>query len=407
LFIKFSPKNIQELKIDSLKKINSKNKLFLAIEFKKKHIGNILIDNINYLKETCEIGILIGNKNFRNKTIGTKILQNITKRIFAQKKINQIYMGVHEKNIAALKCYVKVGFRFFKKKRGGLLLVLKNNIFNKLILGTAQFGKPYGISNQNKKKVSITVQKKIFNLCKKIGINEIDTAESYNFDINLLPKNYIWIVNTKFEIGRFSSERQIETYLESFKKRNIILNCLYIHGEKDLFTKKGNFLFNILYKLKKKFLFNKIGISLYNLDSLKIIIKNFKIDTIQVSFNILDKKITKYEKFLKKKKIEVHARSIFLQGLLLMKKKHIPDNLSKINPYIFKIRKVCKLNNVNLINYLLNYVDKNNYIQRIIFGVHSVSHLYKIASYENIPKISYNKFNAFKEDFINPSSWTK
>ena len=90
-----------------------------------------------------------------------------------------------------------------------------------------------------------------------------------------------------------------------------------------------------------------------------------------------------------------------------MKNSDVPDNLSKINSYIFKIRKASKLNNVSLINYLLNYVDKHNYIRQIIFGVHSVSHLKKIVNHKNIPKIRYNKFNPLKEDFINPSSWTK
>jgi RimJ/RimL family protein N-acetyltransferase len=83
-FIGFSPKNIQQLKKDVLKKISSKSKIFLAIQFQKKHIGNLLINDINYLKKSCNIGILIGEKSFRNRNIGNKVLKFLTENFFSE-----------------------------------------------------------------------------------------------------------------------------------------------------------------------------------------------------------------------------------------------------------------------------------------------------------------------------------
>ena len=406
MFIDFSPKNIDELKIDCLKKIGSKKKIFLAIEFKNEHIGNFLVHNINFQKKSCSIGILIGKRSLRNKKFGTKILKFLVKKIFSQKKINKIYLGVKKKNILALKSYFNVGFKVFKEKKNIYILVLKNNIFNKLILGTVQFGMPYGISNKVNRKVSAPEQKRIFNLCTKLGINEIDTAESYNFDINILPKNNKWLVNTKIEISKFSNKQQILNYLKSLKKKNVILNCLYIHDEANLFTKRGRLVLNILYKLKKNHLFNKIGVSIYNFNNLNSIIKNFKIDAIQVPFNILDRQIKKYTKILKKNNIDIHARSIFLQGLLLMKFETIPKEFSEIKKYILKIKERKKIYNTNLINYLLNFVDKQHYINQIIFGVHSYNHFKKIIKYKKLQKIRFEKFNLVKKKIINPALWS-
>jgi aryl-alcohol dehydrogenase-like predicted oxidoreductase/RimJ/RimL family protein N-acetyltransferase len=404
-FIRFSPKNIQHLKKDVLKKISSKSKIFLAIQFQKKNIGNVLINDINYLKKSCNIGILIGDKNFRNKNIGTKVLKCLAEKIFSKKKINKIFLGVGAKNIIAIKSYLNVGFKFFKKKGKSYILVLKNNISNKLVLGAAQFGMSYGISNNVNRKVNIQEQKKIFNLCNKFTINEIDTAQSYNFNINALPKNNKWLINTKIEISKFSNKQQLISYIKSFKKSNITLNCIYIHDEENLFTKRGIFIFKILLKLKKSHFFNKLGVSIYNFSNIRPIIKNFEIDVIQVPFNILDRRIKKYVKILKKNNIDIHVRSIFLQGLLLMKPSYIPSDLSEVKIYIQKIIKHTSRYNTDLINYFLNFVCKHNYIKKIIFGVHSSDHLKKIIKYKKISKIRFQTFDVLEKKIINPNLW--
>jgi aryl-alcohol dehydrogenase-like predicted oxidoreductase/RimJ/RimL family protein N-acetyltransferase len=404
-FINFSPKNIEQLKIDCLKKIGCKSKIFLAIEYKKKHIGNVLVHDINYLKKSCFVGILIGEKKFRNIKIGSKVLKYLAKKIFSKNKINKIYLGVAKKNIIAIKSYFNIGFKIFDKKKNNYILVLNNNISNKLILGTVQFGMPYGIANNINRKVNIQEQRKIFSSCKRFGINEIDTAQSYNFDINILPKNNIWLVNTKIEISKFSNKQQIVNYLNSFRSKNIILNYLYIHDEENLFTKRGKVVLNILYKLKKAHLFNKIGVSVYNFKNLKSIVTNFKIDAIQVPFNILDTKIKKYTEMLVKKNIDIHVRSIFLQGLLLMKPHLIPKEFLKIKKYILKINEQKKIYNTSLVNYLLNFVDKQDFVKKIVFGVYSYSHLQEIIRYKRFSRICFNKFNLFNKKIIDPRTW--
>jgi aryl-alcohol dehydrogenase-like predicted oxidoreductase len=281
----------------------------------------------------------------------------------------------------------------------------QNNIANKLILGTVQFGKSYGISNTQNKKVNTRHQKKIFNLCKKFGINEIDTAYEYDFDINTLPKSHKWLVNTKIKIDTFSTEKKIINYLKSFKKKNLILNCVYIHDEENLFTKRGKFVFNVLSKCRTKNLFNKIGVSIYNLSNIKFIIKNFKINVIQVPFNILHTEIRKYKKILKKKDVTIHARSIFLQGLLLMKPHLLPKKFLIIKKYILMINKKKNFFKTTLVNYLLNFVDKEECISKILFGVHSYEHLKEIVNYKRISKIDFNNFRLANRKITDPRTW--
>jgi hypothetical protein len=124
-----------------------------------------------------------------------------------------------------------------------------------------------------------------------------------------------------------------------------------------------------------------------------------------VPFNILDKRIEQYIPILSRNNINIQARSIFLQGLLLMKTKSIPEELLMVKDYIHKIRKNKKPYKTSLINYLLNFVDKHNYINQIVFGIHNSNHLKKIINYKKISKIYFPKFNIKKKNIIDPRLW--
>ena len=86
-----------------------------------------------------------------------------------------------------------------------------------------------------------------------------------------------------------------------------------------LYEKKWKIIHTELKNIKKKGLINKIGISVYNRYELDNILKIFTPDIVQFPLNVFDQSFNdkNYLKSLKKKKIELHARSIFLQGILL------------------------------------------------------------------------------------------
>jgi aryl-alcohol dehydrogenase-like predicted oxidoreductase len=160
-----------------------------------------------------------------------------------------------------------------------------------------------------------------------------------------------------------------------------------------------------LYSLKKKKIINKIGISIYSPNDLQKIWVFWRPDIVQVPFNILDTKIKKYTDMLVKKNIDIHVRSIFLQGLLLMKPHLIPKEFLKIKKYILKINEQKKIYNTSLVNYLLNFVDKQDFVKKIVFGIYSYSHLQEIIRYKRFSRICFNKFNLFNKKIIDPRTW--
>lgn len=400
-YIGFNPKNLNELKQDVKMRINDKNSLFLAILTRsKKHIGNILIHKINKTNHSAFLGILVGNKNYRNKKVGSETLKYLTVWLNKYLDIKSIYLGVSKNNKQAIKLYSKIGFEIYEKKNGSFFMCY-NHIQNKFILGTAQFGLNYGITKKNDKLIEKSLVKNIYNYCRKIGLNHLDTASNYNFNFKLLPKCK-WIIDTKITINKdntkFASLKK--KFIEFNQNKNLTLNTVYIHNPEKILTEDGISIMKRLesYKNKK---FKNIGISIYDFKNIKKILNNFQIDVIQLPYNIIDRRFEKIFKYLKRKKIKIIVRSIFLQGALIDSKHLLAKEKVFKNFNTFSRKK--KQNRLDL---CVDFVKKNNFIDKIIFGVHDISHFKQITNSKILKNISYpSKLISKETKIIDPRKW--
>lgn len=83
----------------------AKDKLILAVISSKgkKHIGNVTLDNINYINRTAELSIIIGDKSCWNKGYGKQAARLICDHGFLSLNLNRIACGTFENNIAMQK----------------------------------------------------------------------------------------------------------------------------------------------------------------------------------------------------------------------------------------------------------------------------------------------------------------
>ena len=92
-------------------------------------IGNCGFANIDYINQTTEIGIFIGNKTFWNKGYGTEAISLLIDYGFKALNLHNIMLRVFENNISAVKCYEKVGFKRIGIRRESLNRdLMKQNI---------------------------------------------------------------------------------------------------------------------------------------------------------------------------------------------------------------------------------------------------------------------------------------
>ena len=191
-------------------------------------------------------------------------------------------------------------------------------------------------------------------------------------------------------------------------KRNSLYALLVHHGE-DLLRPGGEIIFNKLQILKDKGLVSKIGVSAYIDNQLINIIDRFDIDIIQLPMNILDRRLIDNGLLNKiySKGIEIHTRSIFLQGLLLMDPKKRPkifdrwSNLWKIwDEWLYD-------NKLSALQATLIYMISLPEISRVLVGVDNKDQLQNIikALKGNIPNIP-KELSINDPDLLNPGNWS-
>ena len=91
--------------------------------------------------------------------------------------------------------------------------------------------------------------------------------------------------------------------------------------------------------IKKKKYHQKIGVSIYTNQEFENALNYDLIDLIQIPFNLLDNFNNKGDliKKAKSKNIEIHARSVFLQGLFFKDHKSLKNSMKSITPYLKKL----------------------------------------------------------------------
>lgn len=112
----------------------------------------------------------------------------------------------------------------------------------------------------------------------------------------------------------------------------------------------------------------------------------------------------KYLLRLKKKNIEIHARSIFLQGLLLSKFKYLPKRF-KNNKFFLEWFRWLKNNNYNPLEASLGFIKNIKYINKIVIGVDNFHQLKMILkAYKKSIKFNFRKFSQ-TNILRKPSTW--
>lgn len=262
----------------------------------------------------------------------------------------------------------------------------------KLGLGTVQFGLPYGISNKNGQ-VQFDEIKKILKQAYINDINIIDTAQGYGNSEQILGK---FDLSSFKIISKITSHKGIEISLKNLNLPSIY--ALLYHNENEL-----NFsTFQKLCSYKELNFVKKIGISVYSPQKLYEIINSFPIDIVQIPLNLLDQRFLPLLPILKEKNIEIHVRSVFLQGLLLMDSVQIPSYFNPIKSTLQQIP-------TNKIQTCLNFIKNFKEIDCIIVGTTTINELNEISYHYNQPvsKMDYSQFKIDDEKFILPMNWEK
>lgn len=292
---------------------------------------------------------------------------------------------------------------------------------SRLVLGTAQLGMPYGIANttgQPDFETAVSIIKNAW----EYGIREFDTAQAYGESETVLGRAFaslgisndvriITKLDPKLEPNQGQKiKRAINGSLERLQIPS--LYGLMLHREEWL-DNLNNGLGKTLRSLVLDGTVQHLGVSLYTpVKALRALALDI-LDMIQVPANILDHRFADAGVFTladEKGKL-VYIRSVFLQGLLLMKPEDLPSNMAFVKPTLSNIDNLCAKYKYTRQKIALLYI-KGKYPQaRIIFGAETPTQLeLNLNIWEDnlTSNVEINELESLlivDERIINPSRW--
>jgi aryl-alcohol dehydrogenase-like predicted oxidoreductase len=284
----------------------------------------------------------------------------------------------------------------------------------KLALGTVQFGLPYGIANQDGQ-VRETDVKKILYKAKMAGMDTLDTAIDYGDSEKCLGNIGVdeWRVITKLpqvpeDHNNIQNwiEEQIEASLDRLGKDQI--SGLMLHHPMQLDSANGEIIWSIMQSLKDRNLVKKIGYSIYDPTELDILWGKFKPDIIQSPYNIVDQRLktSGWLHRLYEAGVEIHVRSIFLQGLLLLDFDKRPDRFWQWDKLWRQWDNWLSDNQITALQACINFALSESKISHVIVGVDNIEQLSEILRAMDTKLYNYpTDLSVTDHDLINPSSW--
>ena len=284
---------------------------------------------------------------------------------------------------------------------------------SKLILGTVQLGKRYGIRNITGK----PDRKEAFAILSEAyagGIRVLDTADNYGDSQGIIGSFHLshphFLVGNKFSLGGRSTA--VTKILDNcLKLLNVShLDYLSYHNFRDFVEHPE--LKEELRLLQQRGDISSIGISVYTKDEFEAAIQSDFIQVIQFPFNVFDNAARKGQLMAraKERKKILHARSVFLQGLLLLSPDELPASLVQFREPLTAMHRIAGDLGISIQSLGLNYALSNPLIDNVLIGVERRDQLT-----ENLRCVSESmgqdaiaeieSINPPREDYLNPSKW--
>ena len=286
---------------------------------------------------------------------------------------------------------------------------------SQLALGTVQFGLPYGVSNQLGQ-VSLPAVKAMLQLASSHAIDTLDTAIGYGDSENRLGQagtSAFKVVSKLPEVPATCTD--VNAWVQEQVAGSLArlgINRLYgllLHKPDQLFEEKGSEIYQALQRLKQVGSIQKMGVSIYAPQQLDALVPRYSFDLVQAPLNLIDRRLqtSGWLQRLAFEGVEVHTRSAFLQGLLLMPQAVLPAWFAQWPDVWTKWYKWLSDHDVSALQACLAYPLSLAGVSRVVVGADSPDQLAQIISAAvHAPIADLPDLQSTDENLVNPARWS-
>ena len=285
----------------------------------------------------------------------------------------------------------------------------------KLGLGTVQFGMPYGIANRG---VATSREElhEILALAAQRGVRVIDTAALYGDSEALLgaalpAQHRFAIVSKTPKLARGGADALVRAFEQSLAHlKQPRLYGLLAHDADDLLGASGDALWNAMDDLRREGRVEKIGVSVYTAAHIDAVLDRYEPTLVQLPLSIVDQRLLESGHLakLKRRGVEIHARSVFLQGLLLMDSGSRPAYFEQFDSELSAFSRFVARHHLNPLEAALAFVRGVPEIDAAVVGVTSKAQLEASLDALDATLDDIDDFSAVacrSESLLNPALW--
>lgn len=242
----------------------------------------------------------------------------------------------------------------------------------KLGIGTVQFGLNYGINNKTGKPDGLQVRQ-IIEVAGRNGLGLLDTAADYGDSENVIGdivgEDPRFAVVTKVSRNSSPSDSLRESLARLKRKK---LYGLLIHDFEQYTSNNG--VSSELQSLRDKGYVEKAGFSLYLPEQLQTLLdKDVPFQLIQVPYSILDQRFEPFFTILQTRGVEIHVRSVYVQGLVFMEPASMKSFFDPVRGKIEKLHALSRSSGKSVQSLCLNFAISNDQINKVLVGVETAA----------------------------------
>ena len=260
----------------------------------------------------------------------------------------------------------------------------------RICLGSVQFGLKYGITNE-RGQVSAQEIQSILHHASLYGIPWIDTAQAYGDAELSLVSNFLMIM--VFAISKlhpqnkkyFNSE-DVDIWENAFsasckRLRVESLDSFLLHSSSDLLKDGGHYLEKWMLDLRDSGRVKRLGVSVYSPSDLQLINQNLWISCSYLS--IYDQRFLQDGTLAKLRAdgTAIHARSLYLQGLLLSPESKWPSWVDpSVRSHHKALEELALERNCRLIDLVLGFAQEQHDLEAVVIGICNLFELKQLLS---------------------------
>jgi aryl-alcohol dehydrogenase-like predicted oxidoreductase len=163
-------------------------------------------------------------------------------------------------------------------------------------------------------------------------------------------------------------------------------------------------------QLREEGLASKIGASVYGADEIDALLAVFDPDIVQLPVSILDQRLIRSGALarLRSRGVEVHARSVLLQGAVAFDPDALPPNLVGLAPYLRRLRAGAAQLGLDPVAAALRFARDCPEIDVVLVGAQSLAEWSELArAFGPGPGIDASGIACDDPDLVDPRRWSK